>query len=269
MLTPKPHSTNVLFLSDLHLGAPTQEASRERERHVVAFLENERATLVALYLVGDIFDYWYEYKYVVPKGYIRLLGLLASLADDGVPIFFFTGNHDLWAGSYLEDEVGVTLYKEPQIHLINNKRFYIAHGDGLGPGDHGFKRMKSVFKNSWAQRAYSLLHPDAATALATLASGTSRGSNPSDTKWYGLEREWLIQHSLQLMEKLEIDYFIYGHRHYPISFQISNRSTYCNLGDWLIYDSYARWDGSRLSLSSASNKILPTLPAELQKFTAS
>jgi len=149
----------VYFASDFHLGIDARLSSREREKQLVRWLEQIRKDAYSIYLVGDVFDFWFEYKTVVPKGYVRLLGKLAELRDEGIPIYFFTGNHDMWMFSYFEEELGIPIYREPIVREIMGKTFFIGHGDGLGPGDHGYKFIKRVFANPVCQWLFERLHP--------------------------------------------------------------------------------------------------------------
>jgi UDP-2,3-diacylglucosamine hydrolase len=241
--------TKIFFASDFHLGAPNHEASLVREKRIVKWLESIEDEAAELYLLGDLFDFWFEYKHAVPKGYIRLLGKLASISDKGIPIHIFTGNHDLWMNDYLKKEIHANIHYHPVVRTIGNKKFYIAHGDGLGPGDAGFKFMKKVFVNKQAQWLFSRLHPNTGIGLANFFSRKSRAkTGEEDYKFLGEDKEWLIIHSKDLLTKNHYDYFIYGHRHYPLVVDLGSGSKYVNLGDWIKYFSYAEWDGEKLEL---------------------
>lgn len=239
----------VYFLSDFHLGIPNHTQSVERERRIVRFLSTIQADAEAIFLLGDVFDFWFEWKYVVPKGHIRLLGKLAELADQGLPIHVFTGNHDLWMFGYLEQELGVKVYKKHHHFTFGDKQFLVGHGDGLGPGDKGFKRLKKLFTNPLAQWAFARLHPNLAIYVANYWSRHSRlidgGSIPD---YLGDDKEWLVQYCQQKRKKEAIDYFIFGHRHLPLEVQINPDAWYINTGDWLQYNTYAVFDGNTLSL---------------------
>jgi len=240
---------NIYFASDFHLGAPDYHKSLVREKKVVSWLTSIENEASEIYLLGDIFDFWYEYKHTVPKGYIRLLGKLAYLSDKGIKIHIFTGNHDLWMRDYLAKELNADINYDPVQRIIDGKKFYIAHGDGLGPGDKGFKFMKSIFTNKTAQWLFSRVHPNAAISVANYFSRKSRAmTGAADSEFYGEEKEWLIIHSKQILEREHFDYFIYGHRHYPLVVDLGNNSKYVNLGDWIKYFSYAEWDGKQLEL---------------------
>ena len=205
----------------------------------------------ALFLLGDVFEFWFEYRSVVPRGYVRLLGKLAELRDGGLRIEYFTGNHDLWMDDYFEDELGIPLHRSPRVEVVDGRRFFIGHGDGLGPGDRGYKRMKRVFTNPLAQWAYARLHPNFAAGLAGRVAGFSRKhTNIEEAGFMGADREWLVQYAeRKLSQKPDLDYFIFGHRHLPIDFTLSDGGArYVNTGDWLHHQSYARWDGQALEV---------------------
>lgn len=228
------------FASDFHLGVDARLSSAEREKQIVRWLDQIADKADAIYLVGDLFDFWFEYATVVPKGYTRLLGQLASLRDAGIPIYFFTGNHDMWMFGYFEQELGIPIYRSPIIREIDGKKYFIGHGDGLGPGDYGYKFIKQVFANPLSQWMFARLHPNFGIRLAQYFSGSSRQSNPSPQVFLGEEQEWLAVYAQQKIEQIpDIDYFIFGHRHLPIDFLLSNgRSRYLNLGEWLYHNSY-------------------------------
>lgn len=239
----------IYFLSDFHLGVPDYENSIVRERKVVAFLEHARKDAAGIMILGDMFDFWYEYKYVVPKGYTRLLGKLAEIADSGIPITFFVGNHDMWMRGYFEKELNIPVYFEPKIYEWNNKRFFIGHGDGLGPGDHKYKMLKKIFRSRLCQWFFGVLHPSWGIGLANYFSKKSRiKTMVTDKKFLGEDREWLIIFSRQTLAKEHFDYFIFGHRHFPLDFTLNKSSRYINLGDWVRDFTYAHFDGNDLFL---------------------
>lgn len=243
------------FASDFHLGVDARLSSAERERQIVRWLDMIQYDAEAIYLVGDVFDFWFEYRTVVPRGYTRLLGKLAELRDAGLPIYFFTGNHDMWVFTYFEEELGIPTYREPIIRQINGKTFFIGHGDGLGPGDHGYKFIKRVFANPVCQWLFARLHPNFSFSLAQYWSRRSRDANPVEEKFYGESGEWLIQYAQeQLKQHSEIDYFIFGHRHLPIDHTpAGGQARYINLGEWLQFNSYAVFDGQELRLDFFEN----------------
>ncbi|HMQ49630.1 MAG TPA: UDP-2,3-diacylglucosamine diphosphatase [Saprospiraceae bacterium] len=242
------------FASDFHLGIDARLSSQDRERQIVRWLDRISSEAEALYLVGDLFDFWFEYKKVVPKGYIRLLGKLAELRDNGLPIYFFTGNHDMWMFDYLEKELGIPTFRQPVVHEIAGKTFFIGHGDGLGPGDHGYKLIKKIFANPLCQWLFERLHPNFGIALAHFWSGKSREATEV-AGFLGADKEWLIAYANRKLDQVAADYFIFGHRHLPIDFTLKNsRSRYINLGEWLHHNSYAVFDGKNLSIEFFENE---------------
>lgn len=239
----------IYFCSDQHLGAPDDASSALREKRFVAWLNKIQPDCQALFLLGDLFDFWFEYKEVVPKGFVRTLGKLAEFQDNGIQIYFFIGNHDLWMRDYLEKEVGAIMFREPQQFSINHKEFFIGHGDGLGPGDKGYKRMKKLFTNPIAKKLYYLLHPDFAVWLGKTVSRKNKYiSGDQDAHYMGDDKEWLVQYSLRKLEQNTYDYFIFGHRHLPLEIDLNEESKYINLGDWMNYFTYAVFDGQTLNL---------------------
>ena len=238
------------FASDFHLGVDALETSLDREKRIVKWLEQIRSDADAVYLVGDLFDYWFEYSKAVPRGFVRLLGKLAELRDQGIPVYVFTGNHDMWMFGYFEKELGIPVYREPVLHQIGDKRFFIGHGDGLGPGDHGYKFIKKVFANKTTQWLFARLHPNTGIRLMQFFSGKSRDYT-SVPEFLGEEREWLIQFCKDKIRETQVDYFIFGHRHIPIDYTLDNgRTRYINLGDWLTHYTYAVFDGNELVLKT-------------------
>ncbi len=239
----------VYFASDQHFGAPDEKSSKVREKIFIDFLDEIKEDCQVLFLLGDLFDFWHEYKSVVPKGFVRVLGKLAELSDQGITIYCFTGNHDLWMRDYFQEEIHVTLFREEQEFRINGKEFFIAHGDGLGPGDHGYKRMKELFTNPIARWLFRWLHPDIGVALGNHLSRKNKLiSGDEDVKFLGEDKEWLILFSKEKLEKKYYDYFIFGHRHLPMDLEIGENSHYINLGDWISYFTYAVFDGKEFKL---------------------
>ncbi len=240
----------VYFLSDFHLGAPDAKSSRQREKLIVDFLTEIAPSASTIFIVGDLFDFWYEYRQVVPKGYTRILGKLAELTDAGIAIHFFVGNHDMWMHDYFEEELSIPVYFEPREFEFGGKSFLIGHGDGLGPGDHGYKMLKKVFRSPVSQWLFGILPPAIGMGLANYSSRKSRHATGShDEVFLGEDKEWLIIHCKELLKSKHYDYLIFGHRHLPIDFPINN-SRYINLGDWIRYFSYAVFDGQQLTLKS-------------------
>lgn len=239
--------TKIYFASDLHLGTPDYDTSLRRERLFVEWLDIAARDASEIFLVGDTFDFWHDYKTVVPKGYVRLLGKLAELSDRGLKLHIFTGNHDLWFNGYFEKELGARVYTAPIERTIDGKEFFIGHGDGLGPQDHGYKFIKKVFTNPVCQWLFRWIHPDLGIQLASYLSYRSRystGEKKLET-FLGEDREWLVMYCRRLLTRKHYDYFIFGHRHLPLDINVDG-SRYINLGDWLDYNSYAVWDGQEL-----------------------
>lgn len=243
-----PPGKKIYFASDFHLGIPNKEASRQRELLLCQWLDAIRGDAACIYLVGDIFDVWFEYKNVIPKGHTRFLGKLAELRDQGVRIEVFTGNHDLWMRGYFEEEMDIPVHHHPLELVINEKRFFIAHGDGLGPGDNGYKLLKKVMNSKIAQWLYRRLHPDTGVAIAGYFSRRGPKHSSSEAQFLGPDKEWLVLFAKEKLKEHHYDYFIFGHRHLAISYPIAPDSLYINLGDWLQYNSYAVFDGSQVQL---------------------
>ena len=240
----------VYFTSDHHLGAPTEEQSRPRELHLLKWLTTIQKDAAALFVLGDLFDFWFEYKQVVPKGFVRILGKLAEFTDQGIPVYFFVGNHDLWMNDYFQKELNIPVYHEPQVFQLGNEKFFIGHGDGLGPGDLGYKRMKKVFVHPLSKWFYRWLHPDIGVRLAKHLSVKNKLiSGDEDAKFLGEEKEWLVQYAKRKLAQEHYDYFIFGHRHLPLDIALSESSRYVNLGDWIQYYTYASYDGEKLQLN--------------------
>ncbi|PQJ75609.1 UDP-2,3-diacylglucosamine diphosphatase [Polaribacter gangjinensis] len=240
----------VYFASDQHLGAPTMEASLPREKKFVAWLESIKNDTEAIFLLGDLFDFWFEYKKVVPKGFTRVLGKLAEISDSGIPIYFFVGNHDLWMKDYFEKELNIAVFHQPQEFLINQKKFLIGHGDGLGPGDIGYKRMKKVFTFPPFKWMFRWLHPDLGVKLGQYMSVKNKLiSGEEDFKFLGAENEWLVQYCKKKLQENHYDYFVFGHRHLALEIKLTENSTYYNLGDWIQYYTFGVFEETRFSLS--------------------
>ncbi len=244
----------IYFASDFHLGIDARLSSKERELLLLRWLDEIREDAGELFLVGDLFDFWFEYRQVVPRGYVRLLGKLAELRDSGLPVHVFTGNHDMWMFDYFPNELGIPVYREPVVREFGGKTFFIGHGDGLGPNDYGYKFIKRVFRNPVCQWAFARLHPNFGAGLAQYFSGKSRSVNPSTGHFLGPEKEWLVAYCNRKLDFLHADYFLFGHRHLPIDYTLKNgRSRYINLGEWLNYQSYAVFDGEQLALRFFDN----------------
>jgi UDP-2,3-diacylglucosamine hydrolase len=244
---PLEAGKKIYFASDIHFGEPDVETTRERERRLVRWLEMAGKDAEAIFFVGDIFDFWFEYKHVVPKGCVRFQAKVAELTDNGLPVYVFPGNHDLWIGEYLESELGVRILRDKLELSSCGKRFFVAHGDGLGPGDHLFKLLKKVFTNRFCQWLFRWLHPDVGIKIARSWSRRSRLSHDEE-KFLGPEEEWLVLFAKQKLETTHYDYFIFGHRHFAVDIVLNETSRYFNLGDWVANNTYAEFDGSRLQL---------------------
>ncbi len=242
---------NIYFLSDFHLGAPNLAASLEREKIIVSFLESIRHDAAVIFIVGDMFDFWYEYRQVVPKGYVRLLGKLAELSDAGIQLHFFVGNHDMWMRDYFQTEMNIPVYYEPREFEFSGKKFLVGHGDGLGPGDHGYKRLKKVFRNPVCQWLFGILPPVVGMGIANYMSRRSRAqTGASEETFLGEDKEWLIIYCKEQLAKNNFDFFVFGHRHLPIDFRLPGGARYINLGDWIRYYTYAVFDGQAMELKS-------------------
>jgi len=240
---------HIYFASDFHLGAPNYKESRDREHRIVRWLDRVKSTAKEIYLVGDLFDFWFEYKKAIPKGFVRLQGKIAEICDSGIPVHVFIGNHDMWMFDYLPKELGVTMHREPISKSFNGKKFFIGHGDGLGPGDHGYKFIKKVFANRMCQWLFARIHPNVGIGMADYWSGRSRKANRGeDEKYLGDDKEFLVQYCKDYLTKEHIDYFIFGHRHLPLDLTVGKNSQYINLGEWINYNTYGVWDGVEMKL---------------------
>lgn len=249
-----PNGKKIYFSSDNHLGAPTYAKSIPREKIFVEWLDSIKHDAEAIFLLGDLFDFWFEYKTVVPKGFVRTLGKLAELRDSGIQIHFFVGNHDLWMHDYFEAELNIPIYHHPKEFVFNNKHFFIGHGDGKGPGDKGYKRMKKVFVNPVSKWFFRWLHPDIGVRLAQHLSVKNKLiSGDDDKEFLGEENEWLVQYAKRKLEKKHYDYFVFGHRHLPMEIKVGADSTYFNLGDWINHYTYGVFDGERFELKKFKN----------------
>lgn len=245
------NSKKIYFASDFHLGVPTHELSLVREKLVCKWLDTIKHDASEIYLVGDIFDFWYEYKYTIPKGQTRLLGKIAEITDSGIAVHFFTGNHDLWMKDYFKQELNVQIHYQPITVTYNNKVFYIAHGDGLGPGDQWYKILKKIFTNKIIQWMFTRIHPNLAFYIARRSSKRSRiSTSNSDEKFLGLENEWLYLYSCEYLKTHNVNYFVFGHRHLPLELNVGKNATYINLGEWINYHTYAVFDGEKIELKT-------------------
>jgi UDP-2,3-diacylglucosamine hydrolase len=248
-----PAGKKIYFASDFHLGVPTTASSLARERLIVQWLDSIKHNAHSIYLLGDIFDFWFEYKYAIPKGFIRFQGKLAELRDAGIPIFFFTGNHDMWMFDYFTKELSIPIYREPIEFEISNVRFLIGHGDGLGPGDNLYKIQKRFFTSNGCQWLFARIHPNLGIGIAHYWSKQSRiGNLKREEKFRGNENEFLLTYC-KVQEKMKHhDYYIFGHRHLPLDLTVSENSRYINLGEWVHFNTYAEFDGKQLTLNTFS-----------------
>ena len=250
-----PSNKKIYFSSDNHLGAPSQKESLVREKIFIEWLDSIKNDAEIIFLLGDLFDFWFEYKEAVPKGFTRVLGKLAELTDSGIKIYFFVGNHDLWMENYFEEELNIKIFRKPELFVFNSKSFFIGHGDGLGPGDYGYKRMKLILSNTFFIKLYRLIHPDIGIRLGKYLSQKNKLiSGTEDLKFKGEDKEWLIQYSIKKLEQEHINYFIFGHRHLPLVHQLKTKSKYINLGDWITHYTYGVFDGKTFNLRTYSAK---------------
>ena len=244
-----PSFKKIYFASDQHFGAPTVVLSKPRQKLFVDWLDSIKTDAEAIFLLGDLFDFWFEYKKVVPKGFVRVLGKLAELRDSGIPIYFFVGNHDLWMHDYFQTELDIPVYHDNKEFTFFGKTFLIGHGDGKGPGDIGYKRMKKVFTNPNSTWRFRWLHPDIGVAVDQHLSVKNKLiSGKEDVKFLGEENEWLVQYAKRKLETKHYNYFIFGHRHLPMIIKVGEESEYVNLGDWIGYFTYGVFDGNAFEL---------------------
>jgi len=243
-----PSGKKIFFASDFHLGVPSREESLAREKKIVRWLDSIKDEAQIIYLVGDIFDFWFEYKTAIPKGFIRLQGKLAELRDRGIEILFFVGNHDMWMFDYFTDELGIPVLRKPIEIEYNGKSFLIGHGDGLGPGDHTYKFLKVFFRNKVCQWLFGLIHPDAGITFALFWSRSSRISQNKQEKGFLGDKEFLYAYCIEQESKKHRDFYIFGHRHLPLDIKIGENSRYINLGEWVNHYTYAEFDGQQLNL---------------------
>ena len=239
-----PNNKKIYFASDQHFGAPSPELSFPREQKFVLWLDEIKGDAEAIFLLGDLFDFWFEYKTVIPKGFVRVLGKLAELRDSGIPIYFFVGNHDLWMEDYFQKELNIPVFHDNQEYTFGDKTFLIGHGDGKGPGDLGYKRMKKIFTNPFFKWLFRWLHPDLGVKLAQYLSVKNKLiSGDEDVTFLGEENEWLILYSKRKLETKHYNYLIFGHRHLPMKVSVGENAEYVNLGDWITYFTFGVFNG--------------------------
>ena len=241
--------SNIYFISDLHLGMEESPGeSREREKIAVQWLESVRKDAAEIWFLGDVFDYWFEYKSVVPRGFTRFLGKLAELSDEGIEIHFFTGNHDIWVFDYLPDEIGMVLHHKPIIREFNGIKFFLGHGDGYSPKDYGYLLIKRLFRSRFLQWCYARIHPNSATAFARWSSRKSRLSH-NMLPYLGTEDEDIVLYARKrVSEDPSIAFFIFGHRHVAFDVEIDESTRVICLGDWISGFTYALFDGKKMEL---------------------
>jgi UDP-2,3-diacylglucosamine hydrolase len=248
-----PQGQKIYFASDFHLGVPDLPTTIQREKLLVKWLESIRHDAHSLYLVGDMFDFWFEYKYTIPKGFIRFLGKLAELRDAGLPIYFFTGNHDLWMFDYFQKELDIVIYTYQQELKIGNHKMLVGHGDGLGDGDRYYKVLKSgLFANPFFQWMFARIHPNLGMYIAQRWSKSSRIANMKREKFQSDQNEFLFKYCEEREKKEHHDFYIFGHRHLPLDLKVSDNSRYINLGEWVNYSPYAVYDGKNVELKTFS-----------------
>jgi len=239
----------IYFVSDVHLGAPALKNNKEREQLFARWLDSIREDAAELYLMGDIFDFWFEYRKVVPRGFTRVLGRLADMSDQGISIHFFAGNHDLWVFDYLPNEIGLTLHRDELVTEIYGKKFFLAHGDGLDPADKGYLFLKKIFTSKKLQWVFARLHPNFAFHLAHRWSESSRLSKLNRQEEFKVKNESMFKFAENYLEKKWIDYFIFGHRHRMAEVEVKKNSGMILLGDWISNFSYGVFDGEKVVLN--------------------
>ncbi len=251
---PLTTRSKIYFASDFHFGIPDRKGSLKREALFVRWLDEVKTDAAAIYLMGDLFDFWFEYKTVIPRGYVRLLGKLAELADAGIEIHLFRGNHDIWAFNYLEQEIGIQLHRKPEVTDLLGKKFFLAHGDGLGPGDYGYKLLKKTFECRFNQWVYRWIHPDFGGWLGNFFSGRSRLTQQLKQQKEPEYKPHFDNEAIVIFSREharshpEIDYYIFGHLHCPAVLPASEKAQCIILGDWVSHFSYAVFDGNELKL---------------------
>ena len=235
----------IYFASDFHLGSFDISDSHKREKMVISWLSSIEKDAKAIYLLGDIFDFWFEYKKVVPKGFVRLLGKLADLIDKGIDIHYVVGNHDMWMNDYLEQEIGLKLHFQEFIINEDNKLIFLGHGDGLGKGDYTYKLLKVIFSSNICKWMFSRLHPNFGISLGQAWSNKSK---KRQEKLVNEDKEILAGYCKEQQKNNPVDYYVFGHRHIPIDVKIDERCRYINLGDWIHHNTYAVYSDQKLEL---------------------
>lgn len=242
-------SKRIYFCSDNHLGSPNRNLSLEREKIFITWLDQIKTDAQAIFFLGDLFDFWFEYKKVVPKGFTRLFGKLAELSDSGIDLFFFVGNHDCWIGNYFEDELGVNVFHKKVDLNIDNYNILIGHGDGLGPGDNKYKFLKLLFRNPILKKLFSFIHPDIGISLGSFLSQKNKILSGSEKVFESEDKEMLFSYCKDVLKTKYYHFFIFGHRHIPLELDLGNNSKYFNTGDWITHFSYLVYDGNSFNLN--------------------
>jgi UDP-2,3-diacylglucosamine hydrolase len=243
-----PAGKKVYFASDFHLGVPSREQSLVRERKLIRWLEMAEQDAAAIFLMGDTFDFWFEYRHVIPKGFARLQGKLAALTDAGIPVVFFVGNHDMWMFDYFPTEFGIPVFYEPVTLEINGKRLLIGHGDGLGPGDYSYKFLKKIFRSRLCQWLFARLHPNLGMGIANFWSRRSRLGNAGTEEQFMGDKEYLWAYCKERHANDPHHYYVFGHRHLPLNLEVGDTGRYINLGEWVHHFTYAVWEGQECRL---------------------
>lgn len=246
-----PSDKKIYFASDFHLGVPDHATSLIREKRIIRWLDQVKGNAHSIYLLGDIFDFWFEYKQAIPKGFVRILGKLAELRDEGLPIYFFTGNHDMWMFDYFPQELDIPIYREPMILEIGDHRLMIGHGDGLGPGDTSYKILKKFFNSRLCQWLFARLHPNLGIGIAKIWSRSSRITNiKKEEKFSGEDNEYLLTYCREVEKTRHHDFYVFGHRHLPLDLEAGTNSRYINLGEWVNFNTYGVYDGQSVKLET-------------------
>lgn len=247
--------SNIYFASDFHLGVPDYVTSREREDRIIRWLDSIKRDAAEIYLVGDVFDFWFEYASVIPKGFIRFQGKLAELSDSGIKITLFKGNHDMWMFDYFKKELGISIISNELIIERSGKKFFIHHGDGLGAGDWMYKLLKKFFRSRFCQWLFARVHPNFGVGIANSWSMRSRKAGGAKKEFIDDEQEWLVGFCKEELKKHHYDYMVFGHRHLPLDISLTPNSRYINLGEWIYYNSYAVFDGTKMELKYFEESI--------------
>jgi len=237
----------IYFASDFHLGSPNLKESLEREKKIISWLNEIEKDAQSIYLLGDIFDFWFEYKKVIPKGFVRFLAKLAELIEKGIDIHYVVGNHDMWMRDYLEQEIGLKVHSQEFIIEQDHKLIFIGHGDGLGKGDYKYKVLKLIFSSKICKWLFSRLHPNFGISLGQAWSNKSKRKKET---LVNEDKEILVEYCKEQQKNNPVDYYVFGHRHIPMNIRIDERCNYINLGDWVHYYSYAVYSNQKLELNS-------------------